>query len=56
MHVVSGGRPAVAGAVQSADVRPAAAIGREARLELVFESRRGRTVLAHAYADRKSVV
>jgi len=51
MHVVSGGRPAVAGAVQSADVRPAAAIGREARLELVFESRRGRTVLAHAYAE-----
>jgi len=51
MHVVSGTPRAVAAAVPSPDVRPAAAIGREARLELVFESRRGRTVLAHAYAE-----
>ena len=51
MHVVSGAPRAVAAAVPSPDVRPAAAIGREARLELVFESRRGRTVLAHAYAE-----
>ena len=51
MHVVSGAPRAVAAAVPSPDVRPAAAIGREARLELLFESRRGRTVLAHAYAE-----
>jgi len=49
--VVAAGRRANAGAVQSGDVRPAAAIGRQARLELVFESRRGRTILAHAYAE-----
>jgi urease accessory protein len=28
-----------------------AAIGRDARLELVFERRRGRTVIAHAYSE-----
>jgi len=28
-----------------------AVIGREARLELVFEARRGRTILAHSYAE-----
>lgn len=33
------------------DRRSAAAIGRQARLELVFEARRGRTILAHAYAE-----
>ena len=33
------------------DSRAPSAIGREARLELVFESRRGRTILAHAYAE-----
>src|SRR4051812_38646338 len=33
------------------DVRAPCAIGRTARLELVFELRRGRTVLAHAYAE-----
>jgi urease accessory protein UreH len=33
------------------DSRPPEAIGREARLELSFERRRGRTVLAHAYAE-----
>jgi urease accessory protein UreH len=36
---------------RSADCRLAAEIGRRARLELVFASRRGRTVLAHAYAE-----
>jgi urease accessory protein len=33
------------------DHRVAAAIGRDARLELVFERRRGRTIVAHAYAE-----
>jgi urease accessory protein len=33
------------------DVRSPSAIGRHARLELVFEERRGRTILAHAYAE-----
>ena len=37
-------------AVRDVD-RLASAIGRHARLELVFERRRGRTVLAHAYAE-----
>ena len=34
-----------------ADHRPAAAIGRHARLDLVFGYRRGRTVLTRAYAE-----
>ena len=33
------------------DSRVSSAIGRRARLELVFAYRRGRTVLAHAYAE-----
>lgn len=33
------------------DRRETPAIGRHARLELAFETRRGRTVLAHAYAE-----
>lgn len=33
------------------DSRAPAAVGREARLELSFERRRGRTVLAHSYAE-----
>src|SRR5262245_18249422 len=33
------------------DIRMAAAIGRAARLELVFECRRGRTILAYGYAE-----
>jgi urease accessory protein UreH len=33
------------------DSRAPAAIGRDARLELSFERRRGRTVLAHSYAE-----
>ncbi len=33
------------------DSRAPAVIGRRARLELVFEARHGRTVLAHAYAE-----
>jgi urease accessory protein UreH len=33
------------------DARSAAEIGRRARLELVFAYRRGRTMLAHAYAE-----
>jgi urease accessory protein UreH len=33
------------------DSRAPAGIGRHARLELLFERRRGRTVLAHAYAE-----
>jgi urease accessory protein UreH len=33
------------------DLRIASAVGRRARLELVFESRRGRTAIAHAYAE-----
>jgi urease accessory protein len=35
----------------TADERHAAAIGRRARLDLVFERRRGQTVIAHAYAE-----
>ena len=35
----------------SRDIRSACDVGRRARLELVFECRRGRTVLAHAYAE-----
>jgi urease accessory protein UreH len=34
-----------------ADRRPAGAVGRQARLELVFGVRRGRTQLTHAYAE-----
>jgi hypothetical protein len=34
-----------------ADRRPAGAVGRQARLELVFGVRRGRTHLTHAYAE-----
>src|SRR5258707_15330208 len=33
------------------DSRAPANIGRSARLELVFEARRGRTILAHSYAE-----
>jgi urease accessory protein len=33
------------------DFRDASAIGRHARLELAFEVRRGRTIIAHAYAE-----
>ena len=33
------------------DSRAASAVGRAARLELVFEVRRGRTIVAHAYAE-----
>jgi urease accessory protein UreH len=33
------------------DSRAPSAVGREARLELVFEPRNGRTVLAHSYAE-----
>ena len=33
------------------DTRAPAAIGRSARLELVFEARHGRTILAHSYAE-----
>jgi urease accessory protein UreH len=33
------------------DSRAPASIGRDARLELVFENRGGRTILAHAYAE-----
>jgi urease accessory protein UreH len=33
------------------DSRAPAAIGRTARLELVFEMRRGRTIVAHSYAE-----
>jgi len=36
---------------RSPDSRAPAAIGRSARLELVFEARRRRTILAHAYAE-----
>jgi urease accessory protein len=35
----------------TADRRPCLAIGRQARLELAFERRRGRTVLSHQYAE-----
>jgi urease accessory protein UreH len=34
-----------------ADRRPAGAVGRQARLELIFGVRRGRTQLTHAYAE-----
>src|SRR4029077_20028319 len=33
------------------DTRTAAAIGRHGRLSLVFEHRRGRTIVAHHYAE-----
>lgn len=36
---------------RSRDCRPPSAVGRHARLELLFEERRGRTILAHAYAE-----
>ena len=36
---------------RSPDTRPSVAIGRAARLELVFERRGGQTVLAHGYAE-----
>jgi urease accessory protein len=36
---------------QLPDSRAASAIGRAARLELSFERRRGRTILAHSYAE-----
>jgi len=38
-------------AVRELDSRSAPDIGRHGRLELVFEPRRGRTVLAHSYAE-----
>jgi urease accessory protein UreH len=37
--------------IAAGDTRVASSIGREARLELNFEHRDGRTVLAHAYAE-----
>jgi urease accessory protein UreH len=37
--------------VEGRDRRPASRVGRHARLELVFASRNGRTVLAEAYAE-----
>jgi urease accessory protein UreH len=37
--------------IAAADHRTGAGIGRQARLELVFARRSGRTVLAHAYAE-----
>jgi urease accessory protein UreH len=37
--------------VQPSDRRAPSRVGRTARLELVFERRRGRTVLAHSYAE-----
>ena len=37
--------------IQLPDSRTAAEVGRHARLELAFECRGGRTVLAHAYAE-----
>ena len=37
--------------VPSPDSRSASDVGRRARMELVFACRRGRTVLAHAYAE-----
>ena len=36
---------------RSPDIRCASAIGRRARLELVFEARCGRTAIAHSYAE-----
>jgi len=38
-------------AVRDVDSRSASEIGRHGRLELAFETRRGRTVLAHSYAE-----
>ena len=38
-------------AVRALDDRKPAAIGRDARLELVFERRGARTIIAHAYAE-----
>ena len=37
--------------VRELDRRSAAAVGRHARLELVFDERNGRTVVTHAYAE-----
>jgi urease accessory protein UreH len=37
--------------IQLPDSRPPSAIGREARMELAFENRRGRTILARAYVE-----
>ncbi|HKB09342.1 MAG TPA: urease accessory protein UreD, partial [Vicinamibacterales bacterium] len=42
---------AIDAAPRLGDRRLAARVGREARLELVFEQRGGRTVLAHQYAE-----
>jgi urease accessory protein UreH len=39
------------GGLRARDRRRADAVGRHSRLELVFEYRRGRTVIAHAYAE-----
>jgi urease accessory protein len=36
---------------QPSDCRAASVVGRTARLELVFEQRRGRTIVAHQYAE-----
>jgi urease accessory protein len=44
-EIVTVGEPAIA------DSRPSREVGRRARLELVFSARRGRTILAHAYAE-----
>src|SRR6185295_7161393 len=43
--------PASFGDRQPSDRRDRSEIGRSARLELVFEARHGRTVLAHSYAE-----
>jgi urease accessory protein len=60
LHQAKGARDEAAGArgeasgargFQPSDQRTLHAIGRTARLELVFERRRGRTVLAHSYAE-----
>src|SRR5262249_21735464 len=47
--IVPGPEPAHAAGPR--DRRALSSIGRTARLELVFEARRGRTILAHAYAE-----
>lgn len=44
-------RARVSNQLPNADHRSASVIGRHARLELAFRRRRGRTVLAHAYAE-----
>jgi urease accessory protein UreH len=46
LHRIDGAR-----GVQPSDRRAASRIGRTARLELVFEQRGGRTVVAHQYAE-----